>query len=170
MKPMITTSNTTENNFFLGLSSNLGNRIKNIKTAISHLKKISKIKQISSYYETEPVGYLDQDWFINIVIEGKTTLGPQDLLEQCLKIENNMGRVRKIKNGPRNIDIDLLYYEERIITTKHLTLPHPEIQNRNFVLTPLSEISPKMIHPILKKDSQQLLKELRNPDTVKKLA
>jgi len=160
----------TENNFYLGLSSNIDDKVKNLQDAVKHLEAFCKIKKISSLYETEPVGYKNQDWFINIALSGTTRYSALELLDKCLSIEKEMGRIRKIKNGPRNIDIDILFFNSEIIKLKNLKVPHPEIQNRNFVLTPLCEISPNLKHPELKKTVKELLSELKNPDQAKRLA
>ena len=132
---------------FLSLGSNLGNREENLKKAREKIQKIAKIVTLSSIYETKPVGYKEQSNFYNQVIEVQTTLAPEILLDKCLEIETIMGRVRKIKKGSRNIDIDILLYGNRIIKTENLILPHPQMSERAFVLVPLAEIAAEVVHP-----------------------
>ncbi len=158
-----------KNKSYLGISTNIGDLKKNIETATEHLKELGEILEISSHYKTEPVGYKNQDWFINICLLLETSLTPQELIKETLKIEEKMGRERKIKNGPRIIDIDILFYEQNTVKFPTLTIPHPFIQERNFVLTPLAEIAPEFIHPILNKSIKQLKEELNNPDQVIKI-
>lgn len=145
---------------YIALGSNLGNREENLKTAIEKIKKIVQIKEISSIYETEPEGYKNQGLFLNMAIEIKTSLGPQELLSNLQEIENEMGRTREIKNGPRTIDLDIIFYEDKIIEEQNLKIPHPLMHKRNFVLLPMNEIAPEFIHPILKKSIKTLKNEL----------
>lgn len=157
---------------FIGLGSNLGPAIENCHSAIKAIKKIPQIKitQRSSFYETEPVGEIEQNWFINLVIEIETSLTPKTLLDCLLKIEKNMGRIRKEKWGPRLIDLDLLFYGNKIIHSKNLKVPHPEIQRRKFVLDPLNEIRPGFRHPVLKKTVQELAADQKEASTVRRLS
>ncbi|RKD21560.1 2-amino-4-hydroxy-6-hydroxymethyldihydropteridinediphosphokinase [Caminicella sporogenes DSM 14501] len=129
---------------FLSLGSNLGNKKENLDKAIDLLKKHDNINviKISSYYETEPVGYTNQDYFLNIVIEIETALLPYDLFEYCSKIEQMLKRKRIIRWGPRTIDIDILLYDDLISNDEKLTIPHPRMTERAFVLVPLYEIAP----------------------------
>ncbi len=142
------------NTIFIGLGSNLGDRKKNIHTSLQYLKKnpAIEIKKTSTIIETKPVGLLEQPDFLNCVIEIATKLTATELLDILQEIENKMGRKRKIKWGPRIIDLDILFYGNKIIKTKRLTIPHKEIVNRKFVLRSLYEISPSFIHPEFKKD------------------
>ena len=128
---------------YLGIGSNLGDKKSNLDSAIASLGEQPGIVviKVSSYYETEPVGYTDQDWFINCVIEIETTLEPKALLAVCQRIENELKRVRLIRYGPRTIDIDLLLYEGYISDEVDLTIPHPRMTERSFVLIPLYEIA-----------------------------
>ncbi len=131
---------------YIGIGSNLGDRIQNCKLAvksISSVPKISLIKQ-SSWIETDPVGYLDQNRFINGAVLIETSLSPTDLLNELQKIENKMGRVRTIPMGPRTIDLDLLLYDDLQIKTETLTIPHPRMKERDFVQIPLLEIAPSL--------------------------
>lgn len=126
------------------------------------IKKIGKsgsisIKRISPVYETQPVGYENQGWFLNLVVEAETSLEPLPLLEYVLSIEEQMGRKREEKWGPRNVDLDLLLYNNRILNTDRLVIPHPRMHQRRFVLTPLAQIAPELLHPVLKKKIGELL-------------
>lgn len=155
---------------YLGLGSNLGNRENNLCQALEGLKAAHiEITNISSLYETEPVGYSNQGWFYNLVIEAKTNLEPQKLLETILSVEKNLGRERIVRFGPRTIDIDLLFYDNIILNEPGLTLPHPRLTERKFVLEPLVEIAPKLLHPLFQKTSEILLQECPDQNTVQKL-
>ncbi|MBP2658442.1 MAG: 2-amino-4-hydroxy-6-hydroxymethyldihydropteridine pyrophosphokinase [Firmicutes bacterium] len=127
----------------LGLGSNMGDRESNIKSAICELNKQSKItiNKISSLYETKPVGFVNQSNFLNLVISINTMLNPHELLTECLHAEYQLGRIRKQRWGPRNIDIDILVYHSHIIKDEVLQLPHPRLHERSFVLIPLQEIA-----------------------------
>lgn len=162
---------------YLGLGSNLGQRKKNIQKAIGRIKKIKdvKIKKSSALYETEPVGYKKQPWFINAAIEIETELPPAKLLQNLREIEKKLGRQnshsRIRRGGPRIIDLDLLFYGKEIIRKKNLSIPHPRLSERKFVLIPLNEINPRIYHPKLKKTVHQLLNDLKNnPDQVIKIS
>jgi len=127
---------------FLGLGSNLGDRLQLLKDAVNRLHNQAGIEvtDVSDVYETDPVGYTDQPSFLNIVCRVRTSLTPQELLEVSLGIERELGRERKIRWGPRTIDIDVLLYDDRIIETPALTIPHPRIMERAFVLIPLFDV------------------------------
>ena len=155
----------------IAIGSNLGTPKKNCIEAIDIISSSPGIKIISksSFYQTAPVGNTEQNWFINSVIKISTQLNPDILLAVLLEIESKMGRIRKEKWGPRIIDLDLLFYDNLIIKKKDLTLPHPEIQKRNFVLQPLNEIEENFIHPSLNKSINTLLKESKDNSVVKKL-
>ncbi len=118
------------------------------------------ILKVSSWYLTEPVGLEDPEWFLNGVALVQTLLTPEELLAQLLQFEKAMGRERTVKWGPRIIDLDLLFYDRRIIHTPHLTLPHPFLEKRRFVLEPMAEIAPDYIHPVLQKTIARLRDEL----------
>jgi len=145
---------------FLGLGSNLGDRHENIKKAIEHLKDKVRIEKVSSIIETEPYGFVAQPKFLNCVLKGTTLLSPFELLELVLEIENKMGRKRLFKWGPRNIDIDILFYDDCVIDTEKLKIPHPELHKRLFVLEPLCEIEKDFVHPVLKKSVYELYTQL----------
>lgn len=147
------------NRVYVSLGSNLGNRHKNLRTARNALeKKGLHIPACSSIYETEAWGLKEQSAFLNQVIELYTDQSAIQVLHICLETENEMGRQRKRKWGARLIDIDILYYENQIIDTPQLQVPHTRIPERRFVLVPLSELAPGFIHPILQKSQDTLLK------------
>ncbi|ABP65765.1 2-amino-4-hydroxy-6-hydroxymethyldihydropteridine pyrophosphokinase [Caldicellulosiruptor saccharolyticus DSM 8903] len=147
---------------FLGLGSNLGDRQKNIEMAIEYLKEKVEIEKVSKIIETEPYGYVEQPKFLNCCVMGKTQLSPAELLDFVLSIEEKMGRKRLFKWGPRNIDIDILFYDSATIDQENLKIPHPELHKREFVLLPLIEIAPDFVHPAFKKTVLELYRELKN--------
>lgn len=132
------------NKIYLGLGSNVGESRKNIETALGLLDRNVKILKKSSYYETEPVGYKDQPWFLNMVIEAETELNPFELLKFTQSIEKDMKRIKTILNGPRNIDVDILIYDNLKLESENLNIPHPRMQERCFVMIPLLEIAPDL--------------------------
>ena len=127
---------------YLGVGTNIGDKMKNLQDSIDSLNllPLTKVTDVSDVYETDPVGYDNQDDFLNIVVEVETELNPDNLLGACLGIESGLGRIRTIKNGPRIIDVDLLLYENEIRNTRTLILPHPRMMERNFVLKPLLDL------------------------------
>ncbi|NTW71204.1 MAG: 2-amino-4-hydroxy-6-hydroxymethyldihydropteridine diphosphokinase [Eubacteriaceae bacterium] len=129
---------------YLSLGSNVGNTMENLEKAVEVLRQHVNISQISSYYETEPVGYKDQEWFLNIVLEGETELEPMELLSFCQGIERGLKRVKTIRFGPRSIDVDILLYEGYESESEILTVPHPRMLERAFVMVPLCEIAPEL--------------------------
>lgn len=155
---------------FIGLGSNIRDRKKNIEEAVTLLENTPdiKIEKRSSLYITDPIGYVGQDFFLNAVIEISTMLSPRDLLHRCLEIEEQMGRVRIMEWGPRLIDLDLLLYGEDIIEDEELIVPHPLMHNRRFVLIPLVEIAPDVIHPKLHQTASELLYSLKDGHKVEK--
>ena len=141
---------------WIALGSNMGEGRKNLDLAIKMMNERGVlVEKVSTYIETEPYGYTEQDNFVNAVCIAETKLSPRELLEVLLKIELDMGRVRIIKWGPRIIDLDILFYEDLIIDEEDLKVPHIEIQKRSFVLEPVNEISPDKIHPVFKKTVHQ---------------
>ena len=150
-------------NAYLSLGSNLGNREANLRDAIARLDAVGTVSTISSFYETEPVDFLDQPWFLNCVVLLETDLPPQTLLRRLLEIERSLGRERLQPKGPRLIDIDILLFGDEIIHEPGLTIPHPALHQRRFVLEPLAQIAPGVVHPVLKKTAQELLADL-SPD------
>jgi 2-amino-4-hydroxy-6-hydroxymethyldihydropteridine diphosphokinase len=148
---------------YLGLGSNLGNKQKYITDAIDliSLLESTEVKRTSTSIATEPYGKIDQPDFLNCVIEVETNLEPKLLLKKCLEIEDQLGRVRDEKWGPRTIDIDLLLCEDNIINSKLLILPHPELHKREFVLISLNELCPDLVHPVLNKKIENIFMEIK---------
>jgi 2-amino-4-hydroxy-6-hydroxymethyldihydropteridine diphosphokinase len=153
---------------FLGIGTNLGDREANLKKAVENIREtIGPVISASSVYETEPWGFRSDNQFLNIVIEVETDLKPSGLLGRMLMIEANMGRLRSGKEYiSRLIDLDILLYGNKILETKSLIVPHPTLHERRFVLVPLSEIAPELIHPALGKDIRTLLKECNDKSRV----
>ena len=150
---------------FISLGSNLGDKKENLLSAISFLKEQEQIKviKISPFYKTEPVDYFDQDWFVNAVIEILTRLRPEELLSILKEIEKKLKQGKKeIRFGPRIIDLDVIYYGNKVVSTKNLVIPHPRMHERYFVLKPLYDIETEIIHPVLKLKPDELLKNLNN--------
>lgn len=162
---------TTGATAYLGLGSNIGNRTKNLELAISTISEHPEILvcAASSFYESEPVGYEDQDWFINQVVRIETSLSPYELLKVAHRIENIAGRKREIRWGPRTLDIDILLYGEMILKTPILTIPHPFLPERRFVLVPLAEIAPSLKHPVLGISVSDMLIDSPTEDLVKRI-
>ena len=151
---------------FLSIGSNLGDREGYLDMAIEEIDRDTsvEIKKISSIIETEPYGPVEQPNFLNGVIELETYLDPDEFLSVICDIENEAGRERIIHWGPRTLDIDIIMYDDMIINTDSLIIPHPEMQNREFVLKPMAEIEPHIIHPVFRKSVAQLYEELKNKD------
>jgi 2-amino-4-hydroxy-6-hydroxymethyldihydropteridine diphosphokinase len=159
------------NTAYLLIGGNLGNRKDNLLTAISLInEQCGSLTKSSSIYQTEPWGKTDQPSFLNQALEICTSLNARQLLRKILKIEKAMGRIRKEKLGPRIIDIDILIFGNEIHNLRFLKIPHPEMQNRRFVLVPLAEINSELQHPVLKKTIAQLLEECPDNLEVKKMA
>ena len=158
------------NKAYLLIGGNIGDRNKNLKEAIDFIaRECGSVIKSSSIYETAAWGKTDQPDFLNQCLLIQTSLSAPDLMKQILKIEEKMGRKRKEKNDPRIIDIDILFYNESVLQTEFLTLPHPQLQNRRFVLVPMNEIAPKLVHPVLRKSIITLLKECPDNLEVKKV-
>lgn len=152
---------------YISLGSNLGNKKKNLLSAIILLKEHDKIRiiDISPFYKTEPVDYLDQDWFVNAVLKAETFLEPQELLNFLKETEVKLKQGKKsIRFGPRIIDLDIIYYGNIIINTKALVIPHPRMHERCFVLKPLCDIETEIVHPVYKLKPDELLTKLNNKD------
>ena len=141
---------------YLGLGSNIGDKEGYITQALQGISQICQITKKSHLYQTEPVGKVKQDWFLNCVVEIETDMEPTRLLFTLQSIEQKLGRRKTIKNGPRTIDIDILFYGNRIVKTKNLIIPHPRVQERLFVLQPMMDLNPCFVHPVLKKTMQEL--------------
>lgn len=156
---------------FIALGSNIGDRMLNLETARNIIEAgIGKIICASEVYETEPWGHAEQPDFLNQVIKVKTPMAAGLVLDELLAVEERMGRIRTFKNAPRVIDLDILFYGTMIINEKDVTIPHPSIGDRKFVLAPLSEISPDFVHPVTKKTIGRMLSECRDPLRVHKLS
>jgi 2-amino-4-hydroxy-6-hydroxymethyldihydropteridine diphosphokinase len=151
---------------YIGFGSNLGNRIENCKNAIESLETLPNciLLKTSSFYESEPIGLVEQPSFINGVILLETAKDAHSLLRQMLAIETSFGRMRTLNWGPRTIDLDLLFFDDQIIETPELSVPHPFLHERRFVLLPLNEISPGFHHPSLGKTVGELLADLTDGD------
>ncbi|MEN6331270.1 MAG: 2-amino-4-hydroxy-6-hydroxymethyldihydropteridine diphosphokinase [Smithella sp.] len=156
---------------YIAIGSNLGDALQNCKEAVGRISRVKEIQltEVSSFYSSEPVGIENQNWFVNAVIEIKTTLAARDLLHVLQDIENTMGRKREIKGGPRIIDVDLLFYGQAVIGEADLTVPHPEIHKRRFVLEPLNEIASYLIHPAFGVSVRGLKDRLNDQKVVKLL-
>lgn len=147
---------------YIALGSNLGEKEKNLKEALQRLEqKGVEILRISDFIQTEPYGVTDQPAFLNAVAEIRTDRSPLELLHTLLQVEEDMGRKRLRHWGERNIDLDLLLYDEEIIDLPELKVPHPDMQNRDFVLGPLAQIAPEAMHPVLQKTAEELWNKLQ---------
>ena len=143
---------------FLSLGSNLGDRAANIQTALGHLNASGvPVSRLSPIYETEPTGFTDQPWFLNAVAEAHCTLLPQQLLQCVKKIEALMLRKPAVRNGPRVIDIDILFYQSAVIHTRDLEIPHPRLRERRFVLAPMADLAPNWRDPVTRRTIAELL-------------
>ena len=156
---------------YIGIGSNLGDKLDQCEKAISEILKVDHHKLLakSSFFKTQPVGYTSQDWFVNGVMKIETDLEPFDLFRMLKAIESRLGRLKTFRWGPRSIDLDILFFDETEIQTEELQIPHPLIHERQFVLIPLAEIDPGLIHPVIRKTVQELLENLKQDQGVEKL-
>ncbi|WP_456400485.1 2-amino-4-hydroxy-6-hydroxymethyldihydropteridine diphosphokinase [Mesoaciditoga sp.] len=147
---------------YIAFGSNMGKRKETIIQAMKKMreKEMSFLK-ISTFYETKPYGVTEQNDFMNCVAEVETTLTPVLLLDELLEIEKSLGRVREKRWGPRTIDLDIIFYDNKIVNFADLVIPHPDMQNRLFVLEPLNEIAPNYVHPFFHKKVSEMLRELK---------
>jgi 2-amino-4-hydroxy-6-hydroxymethyldihydropteridine diphosphokinase len=156
-------------NVFLLLGSNLGERSQILRSAVALIaERVGVIQSVSSVYETAPWGILEQPAFLNQALSVSTMLMPEEVLRIILDIEHELGRVRYERWGARVIDIDMLYYSDWALDSARLTVPHPRLHERRFVLVPLHEIAPDFIHPLFLKTTKQLLDECQDPGDVEK--
>ena len=156
---------------YLSLGSNVGDRRANLEQAIAEMAKIGTVQKRSALYETEPMEVTDQPWFLNMAVELETELMPKQFIAAVLDIERSMGRKRTKKKGPRTIDIDVVLFGKSIIEMQGLTVPHPAMHQRRFVLEPMAEIAPEVRHPVYKKTMRELRDALpTGSGQVKKLA
>ena len=153
---------------YLGFGSNLGDKEANCRCALEEIAAApsNTIQTISSLYKTEPVGYREQDWFVNCVAAVKTTLAPYRLVHFLQTIEKQMGRTKTFNMGPRLIDLDILFYGSLAMAETDLTIPHPRLHERGFVLAPLTEIAPDVVHPILHKTVKELFEAIGSDGVV----
>ena len=154
---------------FLSLGSNLGDRVANLNEAISRLAAFSEVQTVSSFYETEPVEYTAQPWFLNCAVKIETEKMPKQLLAAVQDLEQQLGRRRAQPKGPRTIDIDILLFGNSIIEAKDLIVPHPAMHQRRFVLEPMAELAGEVRHPVFKQTMRELRDTLQPGQSVKRL-
>jgi 2-amino-4-hydroxy-6-hydroxymethyldihydropteridine diphosphokinase len=154
---------------YLSLGANVGDCASHIRDAVTRLESAGRVVAVSSLYETEPVEFTDQPWFLNCAVALETTNMPKPLMAALLSIEREMGRQRTQEKGPRTIDIDILLYGDMIVDSQELTIPHPAMHQRRFVLEPLAEIAPEARHPVLKKTIRELLDALPAGQVVRRI-
>jgi 2-amino-4-hydroxy-6-hydroxymethyldihydropteridine diphosphokinase len=157
---------------YIGIGSNLGDKVLQCQRAVQEILKIDRHRLLaqSSLYKSLPLGYTDQDWFVNGVIEIETDLEPLPLLQELKSIEERFGRRQTFRWGPRVIDLDILFYGERKVREALLEIPHPRLHERQFVLIPLAEIAPDFVHPVLGKTIRELLENFSHDQGVEKIS
>ena len=145
----------------IALGSNVGDREGHLRFAVDRIGGLGRVKAVSSWHETAPVGYLEQGMFLNGAVVLETEMAPEELMGALLRIEAERGRERRVANGPRTLDLDLLMYADRVMDVPGLTLPHPRMHERAFVLAPLAEVAPGAVHPVLKQSVKRLWEGLK---------
>ena len=153
----------------LGAGSNIGDKAANLREAVRRLQGAGEVVAVSHLYKTAPVGFEDQDWFLNAALCLKTALAPKEVLDFVLAIEQDLGRVRTFRNGPRTIDIDILLWGDAVIDVPGLVVPHPRLQERLFVLAPLREIAPDAMHPLSGATIEELFRQVADSGGVEKV-
>ena len=156
---------------FIGLGSNIGDKVEHCRKAVSSVLALDNHRLLarSSLYRTQPLGYTAQDWFVNGVIKVETDLRAHGLFRSLKALESSLGRRETFRWGPRMIDLDLLFFDDEQIHSEELVVPHPRLHERQFVLIPLAEIEPYLVHPVFKKTLQELLRQLKEDQGVEKL-
>jgi 2-amino-4-hydroxy-6-hydroxymethyldihydropteridine diphosphokinase len=154
---------------YLSLGSNVGDREDHLRGAITRLESIARVISVSSFYETEPMEVTNQPWFLNCAVKAETTKVPKQFMAAVLEMEREMGRLRTMKKGPRTIDIDILLFGDAVVDSPEVTIPHPAMHERRFVLEPLAEIAPEARHPVFKKTVSEMLDALPGGQTVRKV-
>ncbi|MBL7959289.1 2-amino-4-hydroxy-6-hydroxymethyldihydropteridine diphosphokinase [bacterium] len=161
--------NAAHHTVYLSLGSNVGDRLLQLRKAVTAIEEISMIKKISSVYETSPVGPIAQNDFLNLVLEIQTDMSPYGLMVHLMRIEENHGRQRNLKWGPRSIDIDIVFYDQMILNISGLVIPHAHYAERRFVLEPLCEIAPQWICPVRQISVYEIRRRLTDIHAVKKM-
>lgn len=159
----------TAHSVLLGLGANLGDPLAQLARAVQMLRAHVHVDRVSSVYRTEPVGYADQPEFHNLVVAARTALEPVELLRAVQEVEQALGRRRSFPNAPRTMDIDLLAFDDRVMATPELVVPHPRLHLRGFVLHPLAEVAPDWVHPLLHRSARRLLADAAGLERVERM-